>query len=156
MAMEALHATIQEAKSKNLFKGVQQDRLPTRCDLDDREIYLDSTSFSFCEGDLETARHLFIECPIVMDIWENSRVWWDLDAYPKDLTNMLKWVDICNFNNQVKGCLDVVVHMETKVLWRYRNWLCFDAKPPRKDTLCDEIKVISHSLILPWNKKYYK
>ncbi|GKD33124.1 probable methyltransferase PMT26 [Tanacetum coccineum] len=52
-----------------------------------------------------------------------------------------------------KSCFGVVVQTTTWIIWRYRNRICFDLKPPRKDTLGEEIKVLSHCWILHRNRK---
>nr|GEV56215.1 probable receptor-like protein kinase At1g49730 [Tanacetum cinerariifolium] len=50
------------------------DRLPTRCNLDLRGIDLDSTRCPICNGNLGTAQHLFLECPIAADLWKGKGI----------------------------------------------------------------------------------
>ncbi|GKD79087.1 RNA-directed DNA polymerase, eukaryota, reverse transcriptase zinc-binding domain protein [Tanacetum coccineum] len=49
------------------------DRLPTRCNLDSRGIDLHSFRCPVCDGDIETAQHLFIDCPIASGLWRMLR-----------------------------------------------------------------------------------
>ncbi|GJV62328.1 RNA-directed DNA polymerase, eukaryota, reverse transcriptase zinc-binding domain protein [Tanacetum coccineum] len=45
------------------------DRLPTLCNLDSRGIDLYSSRCLVCDGDIETAQHLFIDCLIANGLW---------------------------------------------------------------------------------------
>ncbi|PWA40174.1 RNA-directed DNA polymerase, eukaryota, Reverse transcriptase zinc-binding domain protein [Artemisia annua] len=45
------------------------NRLPTRCNLDHRGIDLHTTRCPLCNEDLETSQHIFVDCPIVGDLW---------------------------------------------------------------------------------------
>jgi hypothetical protein len=64
-----------------------------------------------------------------------------LSHYPIDLPTLMSWADIENGN--AKSCLDVVIQTTNWVIWRYKNRICFDLKPPRKDTLRRDQDVIS-------------
>nr|GEW47153.1 reverse transcriptase domain, reverse transcriptase zinc-binding domain protein [Tanacetum cinerariifolium] len=127
------------------------DRLPTRCNLNARGIDIDSTRCPVCNEGQETSCHLFIECPV--GLWNMVSAWWSCGDFPKDSHSLLVWGDNINFSNSLKSCFDVVVQTTTWIIWRYRNQICFDLKPPRKDTLGEEIKVLSHCWILHRNRK---
>ncbi|GJV50140.1 zinc finger, CCHC-type containing protein [Tanacetum coccineum] len=129
------------------------DRLPTRVNLDKKGIDLDSVRCPVCDDDMETTKHLFIECPMAVELWNLVSTWWDVGDYPRDIQGLSSWADLVNLNNFSKGYFDVVIPTTFWVLWRFRNRVCFDAKPPRKDTLGVEIKVLSHSWILHRHKK---
>ncbi|GKE32371.1 RNA-directed DNA polymerase, eukaryota, reverse transcriptase zinc-binding domain protein [Tanacetum coccineum] len=128
-------------------------RLPTRVNLDKKGIDLDSVRCPVCDDDMETTKHMFIECSVAVELWNLVSTWWDVGDYPRDIQGLYSWVDLVNLNSFSKGCFDVVIQTTFWVLWRFRNRVCFDAKPPRKDTLGDEIKVLSHSWILHRHKK---
>ncbi|GJW29049.1 reverse transcriptase domain, reverse transcriptase zinc-binding domain protein [Tanacetum coccineum] len=127
------------------------DRLPTRCNLDSRGIDLHSSRCPVCDGDIETAQHLFIDCPIASGLWCMVIKWWKLANHPQDLHYLLSLGDTVNFMDTAKTCFDVVVHT-TRIIWRYRNRVCFDSKPPRKDTLGDDVKIFSHAWIMHRNR----
>ncbi|GJU37692.1 putative RNA-directed DNA polymerase, eukaryota, reverse transcriptase zinc-binding domain protein [Tanacetum coccineum] len=133
---------------------ISLDRIPTRFNLDKRGIDLHSTRCPVYDGAIETSQHLFVECPIVAHIWDSIMGWWGLPDHPKDLFNLITWSDTINLDNKIKACLDVVIQTTIWVIWNYRNRICFDLKPPRKDTLMEEIKVSSQTWILHRNKRF--
>ena len=130
------------------------NRLPTRCNLDHRGIDIDSVRCPICDQALEDSQHLFIDCSIATELWTMVTRWWGLDNYPKDLSSLIKWGDSVPFQTLEKICFDAVVQTTFWIIWRYRNRLCFDAKRPRKDTLSEEIKILSHTWILHRNRKF--
>lgn len=71
----------------------------------------------------------------------------------KDIHSLLALGDNVNFNSTLKSCVDVVVQMTTRIIWKYRNRICSDLKPPQKDTLSEDIKVLFHYWILHRNRK---
>nr|GEU91646.1 reverse transcriptase zinc-binding domain-containing protein [Tanacetum cinerariifolium] len=125
--VEALHVSLQEAKSKGIFEGVNigstiryidkailvpfgneirwnnsipikinihnwrllNDRLPTRMNLDIRDMDLNSTHCPVCDDALETAQHLFIDCTIARNLWVMIQKWRQLADYPKDLQSLI-------------------------------------------------------------------
>ncbi|GJW25715.1 RNA-directed DNA polymerase, eukaryota, reverse transcriptase zinc-binding domain protein [Tanacetum coccineum] len=129
------------------------DRLPTRCNLNARGIEIDSTHCPVCNEGQETSCQLFIECPVAVGLWNMVSAWWSCGDFPKDIHSLLVWGDNVNFSNTLKSCFDVVIQTTTWIIWRYRNRICFDLKPPRNDTLGEEIKVLSHCWILHGNRK---
>ncbi|GJY24363.1 pentatricopeptide repeat-containing protein [Tanacetum coccineum] len=129
------------------------DRLPTRCNLDDRGIDIHSKRCPVRDEDLESNQHLFVDCFLAASPWRKIAYWWGLDDYPKQLQNLIEWGTSTNLNTLSKLCFDVVVQATTWVIWRFRNRVCFDLKPPRKDILEEEIKLLSHSWITHRLKK---
>ncbi|GKA47992.1 RNA-directed DNA polymerase, eukaryota, reverse transcriptase zinc-binding domain protein [Tanacetum coccineum] len=51
------------------------DRLPTHCNLDSCRIDLHSSRCPVHDGDIETAQHLFIDCPIASGLWHMVIKW---------------------------------------------------------------------------------
>nr|GEU32941.1 RNA-directed DNA polymerase, eukaryota, reverse transcriptase zinc-binding domain protein [Tanacetum cinerariifolium] len=123
------------------------DRLPTRYNIVLRGIDLDSVRCPLCDGDIETSQHLFVDCPVACDMWKFISGWWGLTSYPNNLSSLLSWPDSVNFNKPTKLCFDNVIQTANWVFWRYINCVCFDPKPPRKDTLGEQGNVLSHSWI---------
>ncbi|GJY59580.1 RNA-directed DNA polymerase, eukaryota, reverse transcriptase zinc-binding domain protein [Tanacetum coccineum] len=120
------------------------DRLPTHHNLDVRGIDLDSTRCPMCDDNIETTQHLFVECKVAVEIWKMVSMWWDISDFPKDLQSLITWSDSVNLTYLEKTCFDVVIQTTTWILWRYRNRICFDEKPPSKDSLGAKIKFIPH------------
>ncbi|GKB75641.1 putative RNA-directed DNA polymerase, eukaryota, reverse transcriptase zinc-binding domain protein [Tanacetum coccineum] len=121
------------------------DRLPTRHNLDVRGIDLDSTRCPVWDDNIETTQHLFVECKVAAEIWKMVLMWWDIGDSPKDLQSLITRSDSVNLTYLEKTCFDVVIQTTTWILWRYRNRIFFDEKPPSKDSLGAEIKVLSYT-----------
>lgn len=93
------------------------------------------------------SQNLFIDCIIVASrLWSMITNWWRIDDFPKDLPNLITWGDAASLQLQqsLKVCFGTVIQTTLWVIWRFRNRICLDAKPPRMDTLLDEIKILSH------------
>ncbi|GKE16864.1 RNA-directed DNA polymerase, eukaryota, partial [Tanacetum coccineum] len=58
------------------------DRLPHRLNLSSRGIDIPSISCSSCNGNVESADHVFFECDLVKEIWSLVRKWCDLSFPP--------------------------------------------------------------------------
>nr|GEW85001.1 cytochrome P450 [Tanacetum cinerariifolium] len=63
--------------------------------------------------------------------------------HPNDFDGILSWHESAQLNTKEKLCFDVVINTSTWVIWRFRNRVCFDLKPSRRDTLIEEIKTLS-------------
>ncbi|GJW01986.1 reverse transcriptase domain, reverse transcriptase zinc-binding domain protein [Tanacetum coccineum] len=126
---------------------LRKDRLPTRSNLDARGIDLDSLRCPVCNDGIESTPHLFVWCTVAAKIWCMIKDWWGLVCTPNDLDGILSWHESAQLNTKEKLCFDVVINTSTWVIWRFRNRVCFDLKPPRRDTLMEEIKTLSHHWI---------
>ena len=133
---------------------LSNNRLPTRFNLDVRGIDLHSVRCPICDEDVETSQHLFIDCIVASRLWSIIAKWWGIDDFPKDLPNLITWGDAASLQQSLKVCFDAVIQTTLWVIWRFRNRICFDAKPPRKDTLVDEIKILSHLWIKRRNRNF--
>ena len=120
--------------------------------LDAWGIDLDSTRCPVCDVCVETSQHLFVDCTVARGLWKMISNWWKLGDYPKVLNNLLSWSDSLDIHNLAKQGLDVVIQTTIWIIWRYRNRVCFDSKPPRKDTLGEDIMIHSHSWMKHRNK----
>ncbi|GKC93798.1 RNA-directed DNA polymerase, eukaryota [Tanacetum coccineum] len=123
------------------------DRLPTRSNLDSRGIDLHSLLCPVCDDVIESAQHLFLHCNLACNLWSSVFKWWKVDNVPNTILDLITWVDSANLPDVAKNILDGVILTTVWVIWRYRNKICFDEKPPRKDTLMDDIKTFHISLI---------
>ncbi|GJS72001.1 reverse transcriptase domain, reverse transcriptase zinc-binding domain protein [Tanacetum coccineum] len=134
--------------------GLFLDRLPTRYNLDIRGIDLDSTRCPICDNGIDTANHVFVDCSVAIGVWDSISSWWRVNDCPKDLQNLIRWADLVDINIKAKACFDAVIQTTTWILWRYRNRICFELRPPRKDTLVEEIMILSLFWILHRNRKF--
>ncbi|GJR19341.1 putative RNA-directed DNA polymerase, eukaryota, reverse transcriptase zinc-binding domain protein [Tanacetum coccineum] len=119
------------------------DRLPTRYNLDARGMDLDSNRCPICDGCVKTSELFFIDYTIAHGLWKMISSWWKLGDYPKVFNNLLSWSDSVDIHDLAKQGLDVVIQTTSWVIWQYRNRVCFDSKPQRKDTLGEDIFTMS-------------
>ncbi|GJS69973.1 zinc finger, CCHC-type containing protein [Tanacetum coccineum] len=123
---------------------ISLDRIPTRSNLDSRGIDLDSISCPVCNDEIETSQHLLIDCSIAKSSWILVSKWWGFHDYPKDLPSLIKWADNTNLPTKSARIFDAVVQTTLWAIWNLRNRICFDSKPPRKDLIGNDIKLLSH------------
>lgn len=89
---------------------------------------------------------------VAKDIWKMIKKWWGIGEYPRQLHDLLSLSHSVPLEPLKKVCFDIVICTTTWTIWRYRNRVCFDPKPPCKDTLLEEIQISSHSWICHQNK----
>ncbi|GJR66472.1 RNA-directed DNA polymerase, eukaryota, reverse transcriptase zinc-binding domain protein [Tanacetum coccineum] len=80
------------------------DRLPTSINLDKKGIDLVCVRCPVCDDDMETTKHLFIECPVAVK--------WDEGDYPRDIQGLSSWADLVTLNSFSNGCFDVLAWFE--------------------------------------------
>ncbi|GJZ37326.1 RNA-directed DNA polymerase, eukaryota, reverse transcriptase zinc-binding domain protein, partial [Tanacetum coccineum] len=119
-------------------------RIPTRSNLDSRGIDLDSILCPVCNDEIETSKHLLIDCSIAKSSWILVSKWWGFHDYPKDLPSLIKWADNTNLPTKSARIFDAVVQTTLWAIWNLRNRICFESKPPRKDLIGNDIKLLSH------------
>ena len=57
-----------------------------------------------------------------------------------------------DIHNLATQGLDVAIQTTIWIIWRYRSRVCFDSKPPLKDTFGEYIMIHSHSYMKHRNK----
>ncbi|GJZ82026.1 RNA-directed DNA polymerase, eukaryota [Tanacetum coccineum] len=136
----------------NVFSWrARRDRLPTRVNLSRRGVLLDSHLCPLCNAAMEDVQHVFFRCDVARVVLRKICRWWDLD-----------WQEICSFSDwdawflsfrlssRLKSILEGVFYVAWWRIWRLRNQLVFDASPPNRSTIFDDI--VSCSLLVFFNK----
>ncbi|GJU38259.1 RNA-directed DNA polymerase, eukaryota [Tanacetum coccineum] len=118
----------------------RRDRLPTRVNLSRRGVLLDSHLCPLCNAAMEDVQHVFFRCDVARVVLRKICRWWDLD-----------WQEICSFSDwdawflsfrlssRLKSILEGVFYVAWWRIWRLRNQLVFDASPPNRSTIFDDI-----------------
>ncbi|GJV67690.1 RNA-directed DNA polymerase, eukaryota [Tanacetum coccineum] len=116
------------------------ERLPTRVNLSRRGVLLDSHLCPLCNAAMEDVQHVFFRCDVARVVLRKICRWWDLD-----------WQEICSFSDwdawflsfrlssRLKSILEGVFYVAWWRIWRLRNQLVFDASPPNRSTIFDDI-----------------
>ncbi|GJX38590.1 RNA-directed DNA polymerase, eukaryota [Tanacetum coccineum] len=129
----------------NVFSWrARRDRLPTRVNLSRRGVLLDSHLCPLCNAAMEDVQHVFFRCDVARVVLRKICRWWDLD-----------WQEICSFSDwdawflsfrlssRLKSILEGVFYVAWWRIWRLRNQLVFDASPPNRSTIFDDIVRVS-------------
>ncbi|GJT73640.1 RNA-directed DNA polymerase, eukaryota [Tanacetum coccineum] len=125
----------------NVFSWrARRDRLPTRVNLSRRGVLLDSHLCPLCNAAMEDVQHVFFRCDVARVVLRKICRWWDLD-----------WQEICSFSDwdawflsfwlssRLKSILEGVFYVAWWRIWRLQNQLVFDASPPNRSTIFDDI-----------------
>ncbi|GKC02882.1 RNA-directed DNA polymerase, eukaryota, reverse transcriptase zinc-binding domain protein [Tanacetum coccineum] len=119
-------------------------RVPTRVNLDKREMDLDSVRCPFCDDDIETKDHSFALCSTANDVCKEVMAWWKVSGVlvtSVDEAALLS--DRVLVLPKLKKPFDVAVNTTLWHLWNFRNNAIFSSNCPRKELLLNDIKLSS-------------
>jgi len=121
------------------------DRLPTRECLTRRGVMLDSNLCVFCQIKVESCQHLFMECDVVVRVWELCYRWIGiLSAQHNELNNHFEsfcLVQLSKKQNMVwKGIWAALV----RCIWEHRNAVVF------KQSVVDAEEVLQQAQLKSW------
>ncbi|GJT28119.1 RNA-directed DNA polymerase, eukaryota [Tanacetum coccineum] len=125
----------------NVFSWtVSLDRLPTRLNLERRNVQVPYLMCPICNSALEDTSHLLFSCGLATDVVRLVCRWWDLVWTPLgSYSEWLSWFNSVRLGSKVKELLEGVFYVSWWCLWNFRNQLLFAAQNPRKDVLFDDI-----------------
>ncbi|GJS02581.1 RNA-directed DNA polymerase, eukaryota, reverse transcriptase zinc-binding domain protein [Tanacetum coccineum] len=120
-------------------------RLPTRVNLDNRGIDLDSIKCPVCDNDLETEEHILVKCDIAKLVWNDVLKWWNIrNVQLETLNDLLSLASRTTLSNTLLAVFDVAA---VWVLWRFRNDSSFAIKRPNRSLILNDIKQLSFTWI---------
>ncbi|GJX75160.1 putative RNA-directed DNA polymerase, partial [Tanacetum coccineum] len=123
-------------------------RLPTRVNLDNRGIDLDSIRCPVCDNDLETEEHILMKCDIAKSVWNDVLKWWNIrNVQLETLNDLLSLASRTTLSNTLLAVFDAVVNSAVWVLWRFRNDSSFAIKRPNRSLILNDIKQLSFTWI---------
>ncbi|GJS85472.1 RNA-directed DNA polymerase, eukaryota [Tanacetum coccineum] len=119
---------------------VYLDRLPTRLNLNRRNIQVLDQSCPVCKDAAEEVSHLFFSCPLAVDVHRLICRWWNLTWSPlSSYEEWLSWFKDIRLGSILKCMLEGIFYVSWWSIWNYRNNVLFAAQPPRKDIIFDDI-----------------
>ncbi|GJY76054.1 zinc finger, CCHC-type containing protein [Tanacetum coccineum] len=125
---------------------VYLDRLPTRLNLNRRNIQVLDQSCPVCKDAAEEVSHLFFSCPLAVDVHRLICRWWNLTWSPlSSYEEWLSWFKDIRLGYILKCMLEGIFYVSWWSIWNYRNNVLFAAQPPRKDIIFDDI--VTHSFL---------
>ncbi|GKB49337.1 RNA-directed DNA polymerase, eukaryota, partial [Tanacetum coccineum] len=116
------------------------DRLPTRSNLANRGVVLDSLLCPICGSVPEDASHFLFQCGLSKLVFRKICRWWDL--VPNDMSSFFDW-DVWFSGIRLPCKLKLILEGVFYVAWwhilRFRNQSIFAETPPRRSVLFDDI-----------------
>ncbi|GJX19569.1 RNA-directed DNA polymerase, eukaryota [Tanacetum coccineum] len=122
------------------------DRLPTRSNLQHRDVLVSDLLCPICSSAQEDSSHLFFSCRLATDIVRLVCRWWNLSwTLLGSYADWLNWFNSIRLSSKVKDLLEGVLYITWWSIWMFRNQLLFSSKAPRKDVIFDDIvRALSH------------
>nr|GEV54431.1 hypothetical protein [Tanacetum cinerariifolium] len=123
-------------------------RLPHRLNLSSRGLDIPTISCSSCNGNVESADHVFFECDLVKEIWCLVRKWCDISIPTFDSSDTWNsWFFTCQATKVKNRRLYIIFAALFWWIWRYRNSVTFSSDSIKKGDLFDNIRASSFSWI---------
>ncbi|GJZ47857.1 RNA-directed DNA polymerase, eukaryota [Tanacetum coccineum] len=118
----------------------RRDCLPTRHNLSRRGIPLDSVLCPLCDASVEDSQHVFFSCVIAQDVFRSICRWWDLDGQVlSSFSDWQVWFLSLRLPSSIKALLEGVFCVAWWYIWMFRNRTVFEASPPRRSVIFDDI-----------------
>ncbi|GJU18008.1 RNA-directed DNA polymerase, eukaryota [Tanacetum coccineum] len=119
---------------------IRCDGLPTRINLSRRGIDIHAISCPICDCGVESSEHLFFSCKTIQEIGKKVVRWWNINYVEVNSYEEWKtWLTSCRMASKLKQIFEGVWYSLWWHVWNYRNKLLFDAKPPLKSTIFDNV-----------------
>ncbi|GJR85046.1 RNA-directed DNA polymerase, eukaryota [Tanacetum coccineum] len=133
----------------NIFAWkVRLNRLPSRINLSQRGILLDSLDCPVCSDAPEDLYHCIFRCEVVNGIMILFCRWWNIDWVPiNSYDEWLLWFNFIRLNSKIKKLLEGACYVMWWHLWNFRNQTLFGSCLPRRSILFDEIILKSFTWI---------
>ncbi|GJT64249.1 RNA-directed DNA polymerase, eukaryota [Tanacetum coccineum] len=121
-------------------KEARLDRLPTRSNLARRGIVMDSDLCPVCGLVTEDITHVLFRCDLAGLTFRKICRWWELDwQVLMSFEDWNDWFSAIRLSSNVKLMLEGVCYVAWWHIWAFRNHLIFDATPPRRSMIFDDI-----------------
>ncbi|KAL4571402.1 hypothetical protein LXL04_018161 [Taraxacum kok-saghyz] len=116
------------------------DALPTRWNLSQRGLELNSLLCPICGEKVEDMEHLFFTCSFASEITDKVVRCWGLSTFSfPSLQGWKGWLDGVRLRKKLKEVLEGVFFVTWWSIWKFRNKLLFDSVLPRKSLIYDDI-----------------
>ncbi|KAL4580506.1 hypothetical protein LXL04_016702 [Taraxacum kok-saghyz] len=128
-----------------LLWRIARDRIPTRLNLYDRGVDLDTLLCPVFRTIGESSSRLFSLCPELAPLWSRIAGWWAVGIpSPMSIASLVGWADVVALSVDSKKTFDAVVILTFWIIWCYRNKLLFGTVKPKKEDLFDDIRLLSY------------
>ncbi|KAL4574420.1 hypothetical protein LXL04_021251 [Taraxacum kok-saghyz] len=128
-------------KVNGLIWRIEQDRIPTRLNIMDKGLDLDSLLCPICELVGESMEYIFSMCSQLVQFWHTIASWWSVAILtPISITNILQWAEVSKMSKDNNSRFQAMVAVAMWCIWSYRNKLHFGMVKPRLNELFDDIQ----------------
>ncbi|MFS7939902.1 putative reverse transcriptase zinc-binding domain-containing protein [Helianthus anomalus] len=130
-----------------------KDRLPTRVGLARRSIQVPTILCVFCGEADETSEHLFVSCSFAQSVWQLITQWCKVSSiYAFGFRDLLVLHWYSRIPKKKMKAFHAIILKAIWCIWRMRNDMVFNRKPPSLANVIGSIKVLS----LLWVKNMVK
>ncbi|KAL4590001.1 hypothetical protein LXL04_002918 [Taraxacum kok-saghyz] len=109
------------------------DALPTRWNLSQRGLELNSMLCPICGEKVEDVEHLFFKCSFASEITDKVVRWWGFSTSSfSSLQGWKGWMDGVRLRNKMKEVLECVFFVTWWSIWKFKNQMVFGSVLPSK------------------------
>ncbi|PWA87205.1 RNA-directed DNA polymerase, eukaryota [Artemisia annua] len=128
-------------KKVNIFVWrALRDRLPTRWNLSNKGVEIESILCPSCSSSPETIHHSLWTCSLATCVWLKVFSWLDLPyPTPSSLEDVFAYVDQLHVHNDRKLMLHAIFGVVLWTLWSFRNHLIFNSHPMARNEIFDKV-----------------
>ena len=133
---------------------VLRNRIPNRWNLSKLGLEIESILCPICTNGIETTEHTFIFCEFAVSVWDRVFKWLHLDrGIWLEVGDIFGWVDSICMRKEYLQALEAICFVTIWVIWRHRNEIVFDDRPPKRSYIFDQIKDVSFEWFSGRNRK---
>ena len=116
------------------------DRLPTRCNLLYRGVEIESSLCPVCGLVPEDISHILFKCDLAVSICRRICHWWNINWIEvNSFVDWTGWFSSIRLPSKIKQMLEGTFYVAWWHLWNFRNQTIFNANPPRRSVIFDDI-----------------
>ncbi|GKD40196.1 RNA-directed DNA polymerase, eukaryota, partial [Tanacetum coccineum] len=125
----------------NIFMWrARRDCLPTRHNLAQRGVLLESTSCPVCSSGVEDVEHILFRCSFAQEILHRVCRWWEQEYQNwASFSEWEAWFSFTRLPAIVKSLMEGVFYVSWWFIWRFRNRSIFEDRPPFRSKMFDDI-----------------
>ncbi|GKB13205.1 RNA-directed DNA polymerase, eukaryota [Tanacetum coccineum] len=118
----------------NIFTWrARRDCLPTRINLIQKGVTLETTSCPICLAGEEDVSHVFFQCPLAQAVLRRICRWWEVVWQQwSSFSEWLDWFSDIRLTSKVKSLLEGVYMVAWWAIWGFWNRSIFETSPPNR------------------------
>ncbi|GKC39735.1 RNA-directed DNA polymerase, eukaryota [Tanacetum coccineum] len=129
-----------------MSSDVRRDCLPTRVNLINRGVTLESSSCPMCCSSVEDVHHVLLRCSLAQAVLRRVCRWWDLDWQPwLSFSDWSSWFESIRLPAGLNCVLEGVFFVSWWSIWGLRNRIIFSSSSSNRSVIFDDI--VSFSMV---------